>query len=81
MKVLAERFGIHRATVRQILLRQGVPLRVRGLTEEQVEEAVKLYVEGSSVARLGQRFHANGTTVWRALLGRGVEMREPWERG
>ncbi len=81
MKALAERFGVHRATVRQILLRQGVPLRVRGMTKEQVDEAERLYAEGWSAARLGERFHTNGTTVWRALLGRGVLMREPWERG
>ncbi|MBK6870833.1 MAG: hypothetical protein IPJ14_09635 [Kineosporiaceae bacterium] len=80
MKTLAAQFGIHRATVRQILLRQRVPLRVRGLSKVQVDEAERLYAEGWSVARLGERFHTNGTTVWRALLEREIPMREPWER-
>jgi hypothetical protein len=79
MKDLAAAHGIHRVTVSEIIRRAGVPTRQRGLDPGQVERAVRLYVEGWSLARLGERFGVAGATVWRALRGRGVVMRPPRE--
>jgi hypothetical protein len=77
MKDLAAAHGIHRVTASEIIRRAGVPTRQRGLDPGQVDRAVRLYGEGWSLARLGQRFEVAGTTVWRALRGRGVVMRPP----
>jgi transposase-like protein len=80
MKDLAAAHGIHRVTVSEIIRRAGVSTRRRGLDPGQVERALRLYREGWSLARLGQRFEVDGTTVWRALRGRGVVMRPPHEQ-
>jgi DNA-binding CsgD family transcriptional regulator len=73
---LAERFGIHRATVSEHLHRRGVGMRGAGLREEQVEVAVRLYEQGWSLARTGARLGCTGNTVRFALLRRGVRMRD-----
>jgi DNA invertase Pin-like site-specific DNA recombinase len=77
---LAARFGIHRATVTAILHRLGVGLRQRGLTDEQVAEARRLYPESWSLARLAERYGVHDMTVRRYLLLAGVVMRSPHER-
>lgn len=45
---LGDRFGIERRTVSQILGRHGVPMRRRGLSPEQADDAVHLYGLGWS---------------------------------
>jgi len=52
---LASRFGIHRATVSTHLHRQGITVRRQGLDTEGIAHAVRLYQEGWSVARVGER--------------------------
>lgn len=39
----ANQFGIDRRTVSAIFHRRGVPMRRRGLTEEQIDDATRLY--------------------------------------
>ena len=52
---LAARFGIHRVTVSAHLHRRGVTLRHQGLDDEGVNEAIRLYEGGWSLARIGDR--------------------------
>jgi hypothetical protein len=80
-KELAERFGVHRATVTNILYRLGVDVHQSGLTASQVSEACRLYPQGWSLARLAERYEVNDMTVRRYLLLAGVVMRSPHERG
>jgi hypothetical protein len=80
MKELDERFGIHRTTVTAVLQRLGVELRQFGLSDEQVDEACRLYPEGWSLARLAQRNDVTDMTVRPYLLLAGVVMRSPHER-
>jgi transposase len=77
---LAERFGIRRGTVRDILVREGVAIRPRNLSTEVLAEAVLLYESGWSVAKIGDKLGRDGTTVWRGLQAMGVSLRRPWER-
>jgi hypothetical protein len=79
-KELAERFGIHRATVTAVLQRLGVGPRMRGLSDEQVAEACRLYPDGWSLARLAERYGVTDMTVRRYLLLAGVIIRSPHER-
>jgi hypothetical protein len=72
---LATHFRIHRTTVAQHLHRQGVVMRRQGLTNDQVDHAVVLYAQGSSLARIGARFGVDPATAWSALRTRGVPMR------
>jgi len=50
---LGARFGIDRRTVSNILHRHGVPMRRRGLSPDQVDDAIHLYHLGWSLTRVG----------------------------
>ena len=55
IKHLAQRFGIHRVTVSALLRKYGADLRRAGLAPEELSAAVRLYGQGWSCARLGER--------------------------
>ena len=74
-KDIAIRFGINPNTVTQVLRRRGLAWE-RGLRPEQVDEAVRLYVdEGWPLARVGEVFSCSAGTVRRVLLEAGVKTR------
>jgi len=73
---LGDRFGIKRQTVSVILKRREVRMRRQGLTLEQVDEAVRLYGVGWSLARISIKFDTTANTVRSRLLERGVRMRD-----
>lgn len=77
---IAQQFGIHRVTVTALLRRHGAKLRRAGLAPDERPAAARLYSQGWSCARLGERFGVDAATVWRALQGEGVVMRSPNER-
>ncbi|MER6626771.1 helix-turn-helix domain-containing protein [Streptomyces sp. NPDC000987] len=74
---LAERFGIKRQTVSNILKRQGVETRWKRLTEADVDKAEHLYARGLSLARIADRLKVDPETVRLRLRKRGVQMRDP----
>ncbi|GAB3288744.1 hypothetical protein GCM10027563_24890 [Parasphingorhabdus pacifica] len=59
-----------------ILHRHGVPMRRRGLSEEQIDDAVRLYNHGWSLARIAARMDVVAGTVRQRLHERGVTMRD-----
>jgi DNA-binding CsgD family transcriptional regulator len=61
---LAERFKINRKTVSEHLHRQGVEMRRMGLETQQVDEAVRLYEQGRSLAWIAQHHRVSAGTVW-----------------
>ncbi|TVT14133.1 hypothetical protein FNH06_38145 [Amycolatopsis acidiphila] len=73
---LGDRFGIDRRTVTTILRRYGAPIRPRGLTPDQVDDAIHLYSLGWSLARIGARMDVTADTVRKRLLEHGVTMRD-----
>jgi hypothetical protein len=77
---LARRFGVHRTTVTSLLLRHGIELRPVGMSPDQALDAARLYRDGWSLRRLGEKFGAADMTVRRYLLLAGVVMRSPHER-
>ena len=58
------------------LHRQGITVRRQGLDPEGIAHAVRLYQEGWSVARVGERLGVDGGTVWTALRTQGITMRD-----
>ena len=76
MYELGTQFGINRKTVSNIVRRHGVVMRRCGLSAEQIDDAVRLYGESWSLARIGQKFDVDSTTVHRRLRERGVRMRD-----
>ncbi len=65
---LAAEFGIERRTVSAHLHRRGVPMRRRGLSLVQKEEAFALRDRGWSLAQIGARFDVAPGTVRSTLL-------------
>jgi hypothetical protein len=77
---LAAAFDVDRDTVSAIVERAGVR-RPRSLTPAEVQECVRLYVEGSwSLVRIGEHVGRHQSTVWLALKKAGVAMRAPTRR-
>ncbi|PRB41848.1 helix-turn-helix domain containing protein [Arthrobacter sp. MYb23] len=60
---LAAEYGCHRVTISGALKRQGVALRRTSPTAEQIDEMVRLYESGPSLARIGEQFAMNASTV------------------
>ena len=74
---LGDRFGIERRTVSSILHRHGVAMRRRGLSPEQVDDAIHFYKLGWSLARVGDHLGVNDTTtVLNKLRERGIPTRD-----
>jgi transposase-like protein len=78
MPAIAERLGIHKATVAEILQRLGVEARDRRFfTAEQVEEVSQQYLAGSSLGQLAELYGCYPTTIMRTLERAGVKRRPP----
>lgn len=75
MKDLAVDFGTHRTTIAQCLRRLAVPIRRQGLQIEDVPEAARLYLDGWSLSRLGEKFGCDHSDVRNKLVAHGVPMR------
>jgi hypothetical protein len=73
---LADQFDIERRTVSAILHRHQVPMRRRGLTDDQIDDAEHLYRQGWSLARIGNHMNVTADTVRARLLERDVTMRD-----
>jgi hypothetical protein len=73
---LGDRFDIDRRTVSAILHQHDVPMRRRGLSPSQVDEAIHLYRLGWSLARVGEHLGVDPTTVLNRLQERGVRTRD-----
>lgn len=59
-----------------ILKRNGVAMRRRDLSLEQVDEAVRLYAANWSLARIGEPMSVDPTTVLNRLWDRGAKTRD-----
>lgn len=72
---IAEKYGIHRATVTAHLRRREIPAPAAGLDRRQRAEAVRLYREGLSLREVGRRLGADRKLVRAALVAEGEEIR------
>lgn len=74
-KWLQRTYGLSQGAVLRLLDVSGVPRRRRGLSDAQVQEAIRLYSQGWSLTRIGDRFGKDHTVVRNALLQVGVTLR------
>ena len=77
---LVNAYGIHRSTVLDHLKRQGVRRRRSRLTIPDIEKIVGLYASGESVETIAVELRIGATTVRRALVKAGVELRRRGRR-
>lgn len=73
---LAAEYRCHRVTISAVLKRQGVALRRTSPTAAQIDEMVRLYESGLSLARVGDRFGLNASTVLAQLHKRKIRTRD-----
>jgi DNA invertase Pin-like site-specific DNA recombinase len=75
---LAYGFGKHGRGLSRALKEQGYELRGgKALTEEQEQEAIELYNDGSSAGQIAKRFDVSESAIFRILNGStDVEMRK-----
>lgn len=72
---LAERYGVHRATVSAHLTRRGADRRAPGLGVEEAAEAVKLHLGGLSMRAIATTMGVDRKVVRAALVQADVEIR------
>lgn len=65
---LAERYGVHRATVSAHLTRRGVVRRRSGLGVDEAAEAVKLHLGGVSMRAIAHSMGVDRKAVRAALI-------------
>lgn len=77
---LAAEFGIQRATVACRLKDAGVILRRQGPVATDIDEMIRLYTSGLSLAAVGQRLGFDAETIRTHIKARGVQTRDPHGR-
>jgi hypothetical protein len=73
---ISKSLNVPRTMVSKHLARAGVATRRRPLTETQIDEAVRLYESGLSLARVGERVGAAPRTIQLRLREREMSLRD-----
>jgi len=73
---LAKEFGISRHTVSGRLKKAGVTMRQQSPKSELIEQMIRLYESGLSLAVVGRRLGLSPGTVRHYLLAKGVRTRD-----
>jgi transposase len=77
VKDIAARYGIHRATVTEILRRAEVPTRRYGVPEPVREEAVRLYTQDLGIRAVADRLGISYEGARAGIVDCGVVLRPP----
>jgi hypothetical protein len=73
---LADHYGCRRATVSAHLKRAGVTLRLRSPASAEIDDAIRLYQAGQSLAAVGRTLGFSTKTIHNALIARSVPRRD-----
>jgi hypothetical protein len=73
---LGRQYGVSHTGIPRLLERLGVKVRKRGLSEDELVEAIRLYESGLSLVRVGSKLSKDPSTVRNYLLRAGVRMRD-----
>ncbi len=73
---LGEGFEVDRKTVSGILKSNGVTMRLHSMQPGEIEQAIRLYESGLSLANVAKRIPYKASTIWRELKRIGVQMRD-----
>ncbi|WP_341728089.1 helix-turn-helix domain-containing protein, partial [Brooklawnia sp.] len=75
VKQIAERFGVHRTTITQIVASAGIKVRSQPLAASTREEARHLYDSGRSLAQVAVQLGVSASAVRSAVLVTGGTLR------
>ncbi|MGY1681979.1 helix-turn-helix domain-containing protein [Geodermatophilus sp. SYSU D01176] len=73
-------YGLGKGAVLRLLDIHGVTRRRQGLPPFEVQEALRLYGQGWSLARIGERFGRHHSVILRALERAGMPRRDQHRR-
>ena len=73
---LAREFSIARATAAKHLKAAGIVMRCGPLTNDEIAQAIDLYVTGLSLVAVGKELGRDHAAIWRALRAAGIERRD-----
>jgi hypothetical protein len=76
LREVAAKFGVSRNTLTRCLRGDGIEIRRRPMSDEEVDQAVMLYQEGKSLVAIGQALSFSGGTIGSVLRKREVQMRD-----
>lgn len=76
IRQLATEFGCGRSTLSRRFAAIGVTTRGRPASEEKVDEMVRLYESGQSLAKIGEQVGLTAKSVLKYLRQRGVATRD-----
>lgn len=80
LRVIDVDLGVSRQRLAERLLERGVRLRREKPSSEQVIDMCRRYEQGESLARVGERFGFNPSSVRAYLLRAGMALRDPHGR-
>jgi DNA invertase Pin-like site-specific DNA recombinase len=60
----------------ELLDRRGIERRQRVMTPTQIDDAIRLYQQGASLAEVGRRFGVEHSTIRKHLITRGISRRD-----
>jgi hypothetical protein len=73
---ICQQYGISKGGILKILTGHGVAMRYQQMTDDEINEAVRLYVgEGLSIRAIATKLGKSKGSIWKALHERGVGMR------
>ena len=72
---LSTAFAADRRTLANRLEQRGIPRRSRRLADEQIQEAIMLYTDGWSLARIAEHFGVHPESIRYRLQRAGVVLR------
>jgi len=73
---LCQRYQLSKGGVLKILADHGVVMRYQPMTDDEINEAIRLYVDdGLSIRAIAANLGKSKGSVWKALHERGVSMR------
>ena len=81
VRELADRFGIHRATVWAIARSAGVDVRRPELSDKVRARAARLYAGGMTLADVAKKLRISNEAVRSAVIARGGTIRPAGRRG
>ena len=73
---LMAHYQLGKGTVLRLLRSQGVDIRNQSLTPQQCEEAITLYLDGWSLAKVGRHFDREHTVIRDVLVRAGIPRRD-----
>ncbi|GFG50762.1 hypothetical protein CQY20_33890 [Mycolicibacterium agri] len=73
---LAKVYNLNKGSVIKLLREARVAIRNQRLNDDKIAKAAHMYAAGNSLAKIGAHLGVEAGTVRRALLKRGVKMRD-----